>query len=495
MLLVGKAILIVLLVGIGTVSVSADPLEWEVREGYELTVHSTGFRQPTAIVFPEVESLPYYLVTELGGTVKGVDKEGNVSVFLENFTPASYHPVREVPDEFGMAGICVSEEGDWIFVTYAYRDSKGIIRNGISKVNTYTKGVVPIDSVFEGVESGYGHQVGPCQVVGDQIYLAVGDGLVSSSSQDLLDPRGKVLRMDFNGEEVEVYASGLRNPFGLVLRREGEEVRERTSLFVADNGNSIDRFLRLVEGTNYLWDGTDFSLGLAGGVLLDSRGGTAAVDYVPEGYSPSPELEGRFLLVRTQVPPRIEILDYSMDSGGLRRPVGTLVRYRLEDFQIFSGMAIGPDGIYFAPLKGGQVLKIKETEGLTEHPYRIEPILSPADLVGRYGCQGCHILEGTGGSIGPNLDLVDKPEEYIVAFLQSPTGAMPDLGISESEARTLAELLLDSSKTLEQPQVSSPLFFRDRWTVVYFLLGIILGVGLVTFLIGIWYTIGGLVRK
>ncbi|MCH8943606.1 MAG: SsrA-binding protein [Proteobacteria bacterium] len=86
---------------------------------------------------------------------------------------------------------------------------------------------------------------------------------------------GKILRMTLDGDPIltnpfyedddttnaadYVWASGFRNPFGLKIL-EGR-------VFVADNGPAVDRFLRVTEGTNYLWDGSDFSIGTNADVL------------------------------------------------------------------------------------------------------------------------------------------------------------------------------------------------------------------------------------
>lgn len=80
-------------------------------------------------------------------------------------------------------------------------------------------------------------------------------------------------------------------------------------------------------------------------------------------------------------------------------------------------------------------------------------------LVARYGCVGCHTIPGVGGpasNVGPPLEklalrayiggvLPNTPED-LVQWLRDPPAidprtAMPDVGLSEAEARDVAAYL------------------------------------------------------
>jgi cytochrome c2 len=82
-----------------------------------------------------------------------------------------------------------------------------------------------------------------------------------------------------------------------------------------------------------------------------------------------------------------------------------------------------------------------------------------ADLVSHYGCGGCHDIPGipnANGNVGPPLHRVGT-RVYIAGFLQNspdnmafwiqnpqkvlPGNAMPQMGISPSEARDIAAFL------------------------------------------------------
>ena len=66
----------------------------------------------------------------------------------------------------------------------------------------------------------------------------------------------------------------------------------------------------------------------------------------------------------------------------------------------------------------------------------------------KFGCQGCHIVEGAGGSIGPALDTVfaRRDAEYIMSKLNDPTfdnprTVMPYLGLSEAHRKAIVDYL------------------------------------------------------
>lgn len=81
-----------------------------------------------------------------------------------------------------------------------------------------------------------------------------------------------------------------------------------------------------------------------------------------------------------------------------------------------------------------------------------------------YGCGGCHSIPGIGmatGRVGPSLvgigeqmflagNLQNEPENMIrwIRFPQeiSPDTAMPDLGVTETEARDMAAYLYEASE-------------------------------------------------
>jgi len=73
----------------------------------------------------------------------------------------------------------------------------------------------------------------------------------------------------------------------------------------------------------------------------------------------------------------------------------------------------------------------------------------PEELILRYGCLNCHVLDGSGGHVGPVLNGVRmrKTREEILVWLTNPQAIkpgtpMPDFGLNEAEKRVLADYLL-----------------------------------------------------
>ncbi len=70
--------------------------------------------------------------------------------------------------------------------------------------------------------------------------------------------------------------------------------------------------------------------------------------------------------------------------------------------------------------------------------------LSGAQLVQRYGCRGCHQIEGNGGTIGPSLDgLFERREEtWVRTQIQrprthNPKTVMPEFGFADDEVTAI----------------------------------------------------------
>ncbi|MCZ6504218.1 MAG: c-type cytochrome [Gammaproteobacteria bacterium] len=74
-------------------------------------------------------------------------------------------------------------------------------------------------------------------------------------------------------------------------------------------------------------------------------------------------------------------------------------------------------------------------------------------LFSRFGCQGCHQINGEGGSMGPNLSvtLQEKGEAFMIQKILdpaagNPASTMPKFPVSESDASAIVEHI----KTLDE---------------------------------------------
>jgi mono/diheme cytochrome c family protein len=76
------------------------------------------------------------------------------------------------------------------------------------------------------------------------------------------------------------------------------------------------------------------------------------------------------------------------------------------------------------------------------------PQRSADELIAQFGCQGCHVIGGSGGSLGPSLDgVVDaKGKEFVIKKLKNPkfnnaSSAMPQFPMTEADISAIVKLL------------------------------------------------------
>lgn len=536
--------------------------DWETQPGFRLDVHARGFLLPTSIAFvPEPgpdPADPLYFVTELHGSVRVVTNDGSVHTFAEHFAPIQ--PVVPLPGgegENGMAGICLDPAHGYVFVTYAFADTTGQLRNGITRFETRPRSfatepaaTLSLDWIFAQDKSANSHQIGPCQVQGGSLFVAVGDALESHMSRDPASTQGKILRMtldgrpwpdnpfvmaDDPGRNSWVWALGVRNVFGLKVI--GERV------FGAENGLDIDRFYELEKGRNYLWDGRDWSIGMNADLVFAPAVSPVQLDWVPAGHPAfPPEWQQKFYLAlagRAGVAgpgllgqKSVVAIDYDFDRREVRSPPVPIVRYRGDAFGGIVGSAIGPDGLYFAPLYPGpdgtsEVIRLRY-DPADPHTDIIGTNIRPAALMSDKGCLGCHQFRARGGEAGPSLDApplyqrllqrlsnpayldslaaIDKLDrEPFIAFadarhqlaaaspadrpaiwvrnrlleprFDNPNAAMPNLALTADQADLLAGFLLEPPPPPAPPSLRQRLELppaRYRFVLFAFLFGLAL---------------------
>jgi glucose/arabinose dehydrogenase len=501
--------------------------DWAVAEGFALEIDTEGYSLPTAIAFvPQPGTQPkdpLYFVTELRGRVKVITNDRSVNIFAEDFFRQQIEKeLPEVEGETGLAGICLAPEKGYVFVTFAYTDEEGVLRNNVMRFDaqpgTFSlepSGQLAFTGVFAAYESAISHQIGSCQVAGDFLYVSVGDGRQVEQSQAVDSLLGKVLRMTFDGKPAPgnpffranddqkaadyVWAYGFRNPFGL------KAVGDR--IFVADNGSDIDRFVEIQPGEYYFWDGTDWSIGARADVVIAPDIAPVQVDYAPGGFAQLPDPYSQSFFIAASRPDVAGVfrIGYSLEDRQATGVPEFFLRYRGENEQVVSGVAVGPDGLYFVPIlpdEGGRSAVFKAAyDPDREHPYLMTNIDDPVALMWDKGCFGCHRLGDEGGTAGPALDqqpLVERleqrldSEEYIRSLeevdrlerdpfrkykearadvlqaegkeklrlwmiyhimeprFDNPNSQMPNLGLSRTEAMLITDYLLQEKSFMEK---------------------------------------------
>lgn len=421
--------------------------DWALEKGFNISIDTEGYEFPSAIAFvPNPGSGPndpLYFVLELRGKIKVVTNDRSIYTFAEHFF--TYTPSQELPaftGENGLAGICLDSENGYVFVTFAYQDKDNVLRNNVvrfdSEPGTFSlkpDSMTAFTDIFSREGSTHSHQIGPCQVSDGALYVAVGDGFeaISQTGHDFKRSQspdsvlGKILRMSLDGKPLKsnpfyvdddvkkarnyVWAVGFRNPFGLKIV-DGH-------VFVADNGPSVDRIVEAHKGGNYFWDGTNTSFATNSLVVFVPGAGVTQLDYLPPDAHVFPEpYAGRFYQSQCGDPDTdpmvtsgrdIAMFDYSFKMGKVIAPPAVFLRYVGAGFQTLAGMAVGPDGLYIAPilpLSDGRsaVLKVGY-DPEHSHPYTLESETSAPILLKSKGCYGCHTFGENGwGTAGPNLD-------------------------------------------------------------------------------------------
>lgn len=526
---------------------SANPThEWETAPGLRIDVAATGFTFPTAIAFipspGQAPDDPLYFVAELNGSIKVVSHNGAVSEFASGFAPfVRSQPLPINRGENGTAGLCLDPVRGYVFVTYVYQDSAGILRNGMARFSTRPRtfartptALVSFDSIFATDRSTDSHQIGPCVVAEDLVYVAVGDGQQGEPSQRLDLTLGKILRMTIDGGPPPgnpfkspvpgsrahyVWASGLRNVFSLTTAK--------GRLFAAENGLNVDRWFEVERARNYLWAGNDWTIGMNAAMVFAPAVSPVQMVFATAADSAlPPEFREHFIVAlsgRAGEPgpgtvgeKSIVALDYDFSTRQVRAMPQPIVRFRGSGRGNVVSVAVGPDGLYFAPLfpsgsATSPMLRVSR-DSINPHPFGLGSSNTATSLIQDFQCLGCHVLNNRGGSFGPDLNapglakrlrarldsatyrerlltpdplhrepftsmaptrqaIVDapslaRPRLWLVNWLmeprfESPAPAMPSLGLNRAQAEILADSLL-SEPTLTWRQIWAERIPRPR---------------------------------
>lgn len=475
--------------------------DWAIKEGFSIQIDSSGYEFPTSLVFvPEPGSKPkdpLYFVLELRGKVKVVTNDRSVITFAENFFRLPSEKRLPRPDaEVGSAGICLHPDTGSIFVTFVYRDDRGILRNNVARFQSEPKvfsvkptSLLRFTEVFSSDTSAPSHQIGPCQVKSGHLYVSVGDGFQTILSQKLESTLGKILRMTLDGKPVSdnpfyqntdvknarnyVWAYGLRNPFG--LRIVGEQV------FVADNGPAVDRFLEVRKGVNYLWNGTDWSIATNADFVFVPSFAPVQLDYYSGVSSIFPgKYDHTFFvaLASSSKPkvterPGIVALQYGFNAGRMLSVPDYFVRYRGRAIQSVVGLAFGRDGLYFAPLYPNQegtsaILKVVHNPAVG-HPFIIGRDEDAETLMLASGCLGCHRRPIPGEATWPppldRATLADRlqkrlnSDQYVESLKQlDRVDARPEPAYKEGRRQVLAARGRERVRVWLRYQITQPGF-------------------------------------
>jgi glucose/arabinose dehydrogenase len=410
--------------------------DWDLPEGFSIHIDVEGFDAPTALAFvpqpgPDPKS-PLYFVTELHGKLKVVTRDRSIYTFAENFFSIGLPPLPNPDGESGLAAVTLEPKHGYVFVSFAYQDTNKVLRNGMVRFQSVpgtfglkALGTNSFNELLKPEISRVTHQAGSMVLDGDALLVSVGDGGQHLKSHDLDSTLGKILRMNFDGRPLPdnpyyedddplkprnfVWASGLRNTFGLV----GVEGR----LFASENGFEMDRFLELRRGENYGWDGTDWSIGLSVAAVFSPTVAPVHVAWLPATNTIfPPAYRSKFYVAFAggkALAAGLVMFDYDFVRSRLTRSPKQFLLHLAEKRRELdpTGVAVGPDGLYVTaiyPIRHERGAKSAVLRVAYE-PERKQVHHRGADeqallIMTHKGCYSCHGQRPNDLNIAPPLD-------------------------------------------------------------------------------------------
>lgn len=370
------------------------PVPWKVeRPGFEVEVFAAGFQLPVNVAMVPNPGAqpgdPLLYVAELYGKIKVVTRDGTVSDYATGLL--DFDPTGDFPGsgEMGLTGLAVDPISGDVFASLLY--APGATANPlyakVIRLHTHNGGLTSSgqETVLDmaGEEQAPSHQISNLTIGPDgNLYVHNGDNFQPGGAQDLDQFRGKVLRMTLDGDPLPdnpfydgspigprdyVYAYGFRNPFGGAWRAADG------SHYEVENGPSVDRLARVDAGVNYCWlitpsappcdwtardevmrhraiynwEPSHAPVNIAfvqrstanGSGFPDAMQDHAFVTESGPTYASGPQPFGK------------RIVEFAPDeSGELVGVPSTFVEYTGTGKATASGLAAGPDGLYFTDL-------------------------------------------------------------------------------------------------------------------------------------------------
>jgi len=375
---------------------------------FTFAVGEPDWRLPVNIVFvPQALRGPHpgdplFYVTELYGTIRVVTNNYTVHTYADGLL--NYNPTGPISGsgENGLTGLAIDPSNGDVYVTMLYDDLTDATSDKFPKITRFhsTDGGLTASSQTDilklpGEPMAASHIISNITFAPDgYLYVHIGDGFDATKGQDLTSFRGKIIRLNKDGSPVTsnpfyqaadrgndglpdsedyIYAYGYRNPFGGAWR-DASGARPAQH-FVVENGPSIDRFSMLVEGRNYLYDGSKTSIAnyniADDGFVGDWNPSPAPVNltFIQQSndlnYSGFPQDKWGHAFVALSGPTAAtgpnfakSIQEWILNDDGTRyvpqngEPANPreLVSYEGAGLESIAGIAAGPDGLYFSTL-------------------------------------------------------------------------------------------------------------------------------------------------
>lgn len=417
-----------------------------VPPGFEVTVYAEGqnFGLPTQITFGPDSSL--YVLSLAGSIYRLVDADGDAyaetveTAFWDGdrnyVTEENVEQLSVLPDQLYHA-VGMAFDGDALYVSDSGRISKLEDRDEDGAFETLTPVVEGLVSLHYEGHSNNGIAIGP----DGSIYVGVG---ATSDHGPLREPmEASILRINPKDGAVDVFATGLRNPYDLVFAPNGD-------LFTTDNNpTEVNRTLRMIppEELNHIREGMDYGFPRVYGFPPPGDASaapvmefypsvtSAGIDYYAADAFPAEWREGVYVaqwgtgadvLVNRDLLFGFAVVFVPLDRDADGFYHGDFVEFassaseRAADFRPID-VTVGPDGaLYIIEFFSSRVFRVTYTgemplvEATAEATAEARVAVPPEMLVrGRTlfnngarnapACVACHRLESETNSLGPSL--------------------------------------------------------------------------------------------
>ena len=349
-------------------------IPWRVPEGFRVELVAGGLALPVqvaAVPSPaDAPDAPVAYITELHGSVRALGRDGSVWTYVSNvLDQRTDEPPTILAGEAGTSGVAVDPLSGDVYVSTVYT-SDGQFYNKIVRLESDDGGrtAARVEDVLrmDGEATGTSHQIHGLLFGNDgHLYVAVGDGFVHERASDDAYFGGKVLRLQRDGRapadnphfdpahpEAPVsyqWAKGLRNIFALAQRL-GED-----AIYLAENGESIDRLLRVQAGSDHGWTFDHLNREHRGLLFFGPPGIAPVGTAIASGGAFPPDRQGNLYLGAygrpfIQGPADVgkEIWEIQLKPDGtVAEPPTVFVKYVGDGYATITGVAYLPDGLYF----------------------------------------------------------------------------------------------------------------------------------------------------
>lgn len=217
--------------------------------GYRVETIAEGLRVPWSIVFSQPNRI---LVSERTGSIR-VIKDGKL-------LPQPLYTFTDIQQggEQGLLGMTLHPNyatNKLMYAGYTY-DKNGVSHVKIVRFKDEGTGVSNITTIMDSIPGGSNHDGMRLKFGPDgKLYASTGEGGNKELAQQDTTYAGKIIRMNENGSNIEIYAKGIRNSQGFDW-----DARHNNNLWAVDHGPSGfdgppggDEVNLIIKGGNYGW--------------------------------------------------------------------------------------------------------------------------------------------------------------------------------------------------------------------------------------------------